>query len=247
MKNLQVYLPYQKYFISQRFGENANISYSRDGLAGHTAYDWSIAYGTPIPNCTANAYCYSVMNKDSKDPSRYRAAFFLVETDTGIYEVSYGHMSTILAEPGTTYQVGETIGLVGNTGIVFTGSHEVTKEERLAGSHAGFHLHGPQLRPVKKSKTTKSNKVYLYDENGRYTDKDGMFYEVLDYNNGYNGCVNPFRPFSTETLATDYKPASDVVPLYQAEQNLVTSGLEPDIIKMALAILRSVYKRLTGR
>lgn len=200
---LQVYLPYSKKFITQRFGENANGSYARDGLKGHTAYDWGVAYGTPIPNCVANAYCYSLLNKDSADPSKYRAVCTLVETNDGVFEVSYGHCSKILAEVGKTYQVGEILANIGNTGDVFT-DHEITKAERLKGSKAGAHLHGPQIRAVKKVKKQTAGKQYLSDAFGIYK-KDGFYYEISTYTNGYNGCINPYLPWSTETLASSYK------------------------------------------
>lgn len=208
-KNLNVYLPYPKSTITQRFGENANPLYKGDGLKGHTAYDWGVPYGTKIPNCTPDAYCYSIMHQNDPVLMDYRAAFFIVETQTGVYEVSYGHMSTILALPGQTYQPGDTIGLVGNTGPVYQGDHEVTEAEKDAGSHAGAHLHGPQIRPVKKVKITDNKHQYLSTEKGIYQDNDGFYYLVPNYNNGYNGCVS-LAPFSTETLAIDYKPP--VVP-----------------------------------
>lgn len=207
-KTLSVYLPYPKSSITQRFGENANPLYKGDGLKGHPAYDWVMPWATPIPNCTPNAYCYSIMHQNDPVLMDYRAAFFIVETQAGVYEVSYGHMSTILALPGKTYQVGETIGLIGNTGPVFVGQHEVTEVEKDAGSHAGAHLHGPQIRPVKKVKTADASHQYLSTAQGLYKDADGYYYLVPNYNNGYNGCV-PLAPFSTETLATDYKAPVD--------------------------------------
>ncbi len=214
-KELQVFLPYPKSCITQRFGANANYSYARDGLKGHTAYDWGeiydtkskkyigAAWGSPIPNCTFDAYCYSHLNEGNKDLNAYRAVFFLVETETGLYEVSYGHLSTFEAQVGKTYQPGDVIGYVGNTGDVFVGDHEVTALEKNAGSHAGAHLHGPQVRPVKKVTKRSSKKQYLQDSKG-VLKKDGFYFEVIDYNNGFNGCVS-LAPFSTETLATDYK------------------------------------------
>lgn len=206
----QVYLPYEKKYITQRFADNANYSYARDGLKGHTAYDWGVLWGTPIPNCTADAYCYSLMNKDNADPARYRAVFMLADTEDGTFEVSYGHCSDIFAEIGKTYQVGDIIANIGNTGDVFT-DHEVTREERLDGSHAGAHLHGPQVRAVTKVKKITKGKHYLETESGKLK-KDGFYFEVIEYENGYNGCINPYRPWSTETLAIKLAPVIIPVP-----------------------------------
>lgn len=214
-KTLQVWLPYPKTLITQRFGDNANISYSRDGLKGHTAYDWGADWGAAIYNCTKDAYCYSLMHKDNPDPSLYRAVFMIVETEAGTYEISYGHCSEILAEVGKTYQVGDTIARVGNTGDVFVGEHEVTKAERLAGSHAGAHLHGPQIRPVRKVPAMNRARHYLSNENGPVY-RDGFYYEVINFENGYNGCVS-LRDFSTEQVADQYVPPAPAADPVTAE------------------------------
>lgn len=202
---MNVFLPYPKSVIAQRFGANANPLYAQSGLKGHTAYDWSVPYGTPIPNCVANAYCYSVMHKDDPDLGKYRAVFTIVKDLQNIYEVSYGHCSEIIAEVGKTYQVGEVLGRVGNTGDVYSGNHYVTLSEKQAGSHAGAHLHGPQIRPVRRVRAQNTSlpnwsSWYLMDENGFYKDSDGYFYETINRDNGYNGCIS-LALFSTETVA----------------------------------------------
>lgn len=212
-KTLQVYLPYSKSTITQRFGDNATSLYAAQGLKGHPAYDWGVPWATQIPNCVNNAYCYSIMHQNDPVLMDYRAAFFIVETEDGnVYEISYGHMSTILALPGQSYNVGDVIGLVGNTGPVYVGQHEVTAAEKDAGSHAGAHLHGPQIRIVAKTKYTNTYSNYLMNENGQpYIDADKNFYGITNYDNGYNGCVS-MAPYSTETLATDYKAPEAPVP-----------------------------------
>lgn len=189
-RTLELFRPFPANTLSQGFAQNANISYARDGLVGHTAQDYGVPYGTQIPCSADNSYCYSLMNDKNPDPMRYRAVFTLVETKTGVYEISYGHCSEMTAEVGKTYKAGDIIGRIGNTGTVFSGNHEVTKEEKLAGSHAGAHLHGPQVRPVKKVTKITKGKIYLYDQNGRLN-IDGYYFEVLNYENGTNGTVDP--------------------------------------------------------
>lgn len=208
---LKVYLPYSKSTIVQRFGENANPLYAGQGLKGHTSYDWSVPYGSPIPNCVADSYCYSLMHKDDPVLMDYRAVFFIVETDDGkAYEISYGHLSKITAEVGKTYQPGDIIGFTGNTGPVFQGQHEVTEAEKDHGSTAGTHLHGPQVRVLQKTKYTGQFKDYVMDETGKPFMRNGYFYGIPDYDNGYNGCVS-MAQYSTETLATDWKAPVPVV------------------------------------
>lgn len=194
---MELYLPFPRSTITQPFGANANTLYAGQGLKGHTAMDWGTACGTPLPNC-AEGYCYSHINKDNSDLSRYRAVFFIVESDKGVFEVSYGHLDQIHAEPGRYYKVGEIIGTTGNTGDVYSWGVKVTQYRPGC---PGGHLHGPQVRPVKKVTKKARGKRYLTTSNGVFK-KDGFYYEILNYNNGYNGCVDP-EPYIVNTLAAE--------------------------------------------
>ncbi len=249
MKNLEVYLPYAKSLIAQRFGDNANPLYASQGLKGHTAYDWAMPWGSPIPNCVADAYCYSLMHLNDPVLMDYRAIFFICETENGVYEISYGHVSEAFAEVGKTYQVGDIIGKVGNTGACYVGQHLVTEAEKDAGSHAGAHLHGPQIRML--AKTLKSNKYAHYittSLGNKYVDNDGFFYGIPDYDNGYNGCVS-LALFSTEKVAgapkipvAAPKPAGFTVSYEQAVDNARKSN-SGSFLQSVLAILKSFYKK----
>lgn len=201
---LQVFLPFPKSTISQKFGDNATVLYANEGLKGHPAYDWVVPEGTPILNCVANAYCYTVLHQNDPILMDYRAVVTITEDDLGnVYEITYGHCSSMNAVVGKTYQVGEEIARVGNTGPVYVGNHEVTEAEKDAGSTAGAHLHGPQVRKLAKTKYTNGYAHMVYDANG-FLHWNGSYYGIPDYDNGYNGCIN-FAPFSTETLASEYK------------------------------------------
>lgn len=238
---LKVFLPYSKTLITQRFGDNANPLYASQGLKGHTAYDWGAPYGSTIPNCTPDAYCYSRMHEGDKNLMDYKAVFFIVETEDGVYEVSYGHLSGFVAEVGKTYQVGDVIGYVGNSGEVYVGQHEVTEAEKEAGSQAGAHLHGPQIRPLLKVAKITAKMWPIYDIKGPL--KIGKwFYVVKDYESGYNGCVS-LAGFSTETLALKQQPADTSVSYETALSNLQKSGLPSLVQAVVAAILKLKYRR----
>jgi len=186
-----LYKPFPDYQITQGFGANANPLYAGQGLRGHTSVDYYGAWGTPIQSCAERSYCYSVLNKDNPDPTKYRSVYMIVELEGNrVDEISYGHANQILAEVGKFYDAGDTIMTMGNTGDVFAGGRKVTKEERLNGSKEGTHLHGPQVRACIKVTKTKSGKQYLQDAKGKFK-KDGFYFEIIDYQNGYNGCVAP--------------------------------------------------------
>lgn len=248
---LNVYLPYAKSLITQRFGENDNGLYASQGLKGHTAYDWGASWGTPVPCCVPDSFCYAVLNKDAKDLTKFRGVYTIAKDDTGNYfEVMYGHFSDIFAVEGQTYQVGDIIANVGNTGAVYVNGREVSLAEKLAGSHAGAHLHGPQVRPIERV-AKRTGRVLLMDEKGPYRDVEGYWYEIIDYSNGYNGCIS-LAPFSTETLATSYKAlkiAQDTVGAV-AEQvshyDELPVDSRPGIVKAWVALLQSIAKLLRG-
>jgi murein DD-endopeptidase MepM/ murein hydrolase activator NlpD len=194
---LLLYLPFPLSTVAQKFGKNANPLYAGQGLKGHTAYDFAVPWGTPVRACV-DGPVYSVMHKGDLDTSQYRAVFQLVQVGNIFYEVSYGHMDDIYVEPLQTVKAGDIIGTVGNTGPVYSNGVAVPREPRLAGSHDGAHLHGPQVRPTRRVKVTAGG-LPLSDGFGVLRDAEGYYYEVLDYNNGYNGCVDPGPLFDTLT------------------------------------------------
>jgi len=194
-ETLRLFLPFPLTTVSQKFGENANPLYAGQGLKGHTAYDFAVPWGSPIRACV-DGPVYSVMHKGDPDPTQYRAVYQLVQIGDIFYEVSYGHMNDIYVEPGQTVKAGDVIGTVGNTGPVYHNGIAVTKEARLAGSHAGAHLHGPQVRPTRRVKVTAPTDTLLSDGYGVFKDADGYYFAVIDYGNGENGCIDPGPRFN---------------------------------------------------
>lgn len=211
-----LYLPFPLEALSQKFGENANPLYAGQGLKGHTAYDFAVPWGTPIHACV-DGRVYSIMNKGNPDPEKYRAVFQLVQVWDIVYEVSYGHMNDIYVEPGQDVKAGDVIGTVGNTGAVYSNGVAVTKEARLAGSHDGAHLHGPQVRPTRRVKVTAGGQL-LSDGFGVLRDAEGYYFEVLDYGNGENGCIDP-GPLFNGTLVENAPKLrtlyTELIPLLQ--------------------------------
>lgn len=226
--------PFAKSTITQYFGDNATPLYATEGLTGHSGEDYGVPWGTPVPCAADNSYCYSTINKDNPDLSKYRTPCFIVEDSTGVYEIIYGHASDILAVPGKTYNIGDIVSRVGNTGEVYMGQHEVTSAEKLSPGHPGAHLHF-QVRLLTKVKKMSSGKQYVVDGNGILR-KEGWFYEVVNYNNGLNGCINP-EPFFVE------KPISAAVSYETAVSNLNKGGLTGAILTSAQLILRKFFGR----
>lgn len=224
---LKLYRPYPDPLISQPFDRNDNPSYAGKGLRGHTAIDYGVSWGSPIRNCAPEAYCYAVKNSNDPDPTQYRAVYTLVEDGDKVWEVSYGHCSTMNAEPGKIYYDGEIIAHVGNTGAVYSGGIAVSKDARLKGSKKGSHLHF-QVRAVTRVTKTKSGRSYLNDGRGLLK-LNGYYFEYTNPDNGYNSCVDPAQFFVEET----------------AEQ----VGYRREVMKKQIPVLStivSLYKKLKG-
>lgn len=221
--------------VTQSFGQNANTLYQSTGLKGHTAIDWQATWDTPGINCADDAYCYSVINRDNPDLSKYRAVFTLVETLAGSYEVSYGHCNQILAEVGKTYQTGDVLYTAGNTGSVFFAGKEVTTAMKLSGIRTGTHFHAPQVRPVKRVDKTDAKHQYLSDGYGLLK-KDGQYFQVIDPDNGFNGCIDP-APFFAHPL-----PGKEL-SYDMALQNLRKDIHSKSLLIAAEAVLRGHYGR----
>lgn len=191
--------PTQPIQIGQPFGGNETSVYGEQGLKGHTGIDFSGNYGQTI-FCATDCYVYSDMNF-GQSPDRYRAVMTLVDDGDFTYEVSYGHIIDSTIPIKTNLKSGEAIARMGNFGIVYAGSHLVTNEEKLAGSTAGTHLHF-QVRKCIKVLNRSNGKQYIKDGNG-YVKLNNMFIEVVDYDNGYNGCVDP-QPFFENQPSTHH-------------------------------------------
>lgn len=194
--------PFPLTTIAQRFGDNANPLYKGQGLKGHSGIDFGVPYGSAIPSAT-DSLCYSVMNKDNPNLMFYRAVFTIIDDVDFSYEVSYGHCSDITAVPDTKCLQGAVLGHTGNTGDVYAGNHAVTLEEKQAGSHAGTHLHF-QVRKLKKESVNipMGNLKYINDGQKQLV-LNGFRYFVVDYENGYNGCIDPMPFFALELTPSE--------------------------------------------
>lgn len=212
---MKIYVPFKKWFITQGFAQNANTYYKEGGLKGHTGMD-IMAIGDTNMYAGYDGYCYSVVNKDNPDLMRYRAVYTLIE-DTGVfYELSYGHCNKIFVQVGDVKR-GDLIATEGNTGDVASGGKKVTAEEKKDGSRKGAHLHF-QLRLVIPVSKVTDGKKYLSDSKGKFK-KNGKFFEIVDYKNGYKGCVD-MSPYLVNESAYK-KPIIDIIfPINQVTSTL---------------------------
>lgn len=181
----------------QPFGANYNPSYIAGGLKGHTGQDWACGFGTPI-HTPYDGYVYKILNKEhpASDGSGFTGVFILVDNGIESFEYLVGHCDpTVVA--GTLVQKGDQIGTEANHGEVFAGNIQITLAMQEAGDQRGHHRH-EQKRPYMK--TTTLNGTGLSIEGGGMCTYQGFYYQVFDYNNGYDGCIDPSAPVFTRDL-----------------------------------------------
>ncbi len=189
----------------QGFSQNFNPSYHQGGLLGHTGIDVNCGWGTPIASLTSGlVYSTYPINQPASDG--YTAVFVITETPLETFEMSYGHVSEVDCQIGQHVKVGDVIAKEGNYGAVYVGNRLITLAEQAIGNHEGHHRHY-QKRPVTKVKFTDETKRYFQTAQGLYIDPDGNYYEIYDYENGFNGCVDwsaPLFPCDLQQGMTGY-------------------------------------------
>lgn len=183
--------------LAQGFGANANPSYAGVGLKGHTGVDLACGYGTPI-HSPFDMYVYKVLTvaNPSNDGTGFTGVFAIVDNGIECFEYLIGHCAPSVAV-GQLVHAGDVIGTEANHGTVYGANGLVTLAQQKAGSHDGSHRHN-QKRPVMKVQHTQPGFSYLdnYSDNragSNYRDVSGNYYQVWDYGNGYNGCVDPTK------------------------------------------------------
>lgn len=188
--------PFALSTIAQHFGQNASPLYKKNGLLGHPGIDFGVPWGTPIPCVADNSYCYSLLSANNPNLMAYRAVCTIVNEADKSYEIIYGHCSDMTCVVGHMYATHSIVGDIGNTGEVYSGTHEVTEAEKEAGDHSGAHLH-LQVRLLKRVRIVDvaPDAHTLNNGSGRYETKEGYCYEIPLWNNGYSGCIDPAQFF----------------------------------------------------
>lgn len=196
---LKIYLPIKGAILTQGFSKNFNAYYKAGGLLGHTGMDFISYVSNDILTAVEGAYTYKILNKNNPDLSKYRSIYQIVDTEDGCFEVSYGHCSRMDCPHGPS-TLGTKIAEQGNTGNVFVGGREITTSEKNSGSKAGTHVH-LQLRKLQKRTYRIQYDSYLEGEDGNaYTDGK-YYYAIPNYNNGFNGCIDP-APYLVQQVAS---------------------------------------------
>jgi murein DD-endopeptidase MepM/ murein hydrolase activator NlpD len=160
--------------VSQFFGENKALYFSRMKMQGHNGIDIVAPHGTPIYAVEGGTVC------DVKNSPDGYGKHIRIVTDTG-REWTYGHASENLVKIGDVVKEGDNIQLMGNTGFVVSSSDGNGFWRLGSNKWAGTHLH-LGLRLVKVSLKKKSG-YWQYNAGTPWI-------KVLNYDNGFFGSVN---------------------------------------------------------
>ena len=217
--------------ITQGFGENANAAYKGAGLKGHSGIDENCGWGTPIYPIV-RMYVYKVLDgvvQKSYDGSGFTGVFGV---DADGNEWLYGHCDTAASE-GSWYETTDIIGYEANHGPVYEGGVEITLAEQKAGDQRGHHRH-VQKRPCDLVAALVGVPLYRYGWVPLIL--NGKYYQVKDYNNGYNGCVD-------FTIPPDYLNAPETI---SQKVGIISRSLnavgDPDskVVQAFAAVLKAI-------
>jgi Peptidase family M23 len=185
----------KKCSFNQGFGANATPLYKGQGLKGHTGVDMACGYGTPV-YAFKKGIVYKIIDdkRPANDGSGYWAVFIIAPDANGFYcEWQIGHLSKITCKVGDLVEPWTVIGEEGNRGYVYQEGIQITKAMQDTGDRRGAHVHWnkKQLKKLTPSERDGQPGMYLSGYGlGNYQDAQGYYYQVLNYNNGYNGSVD---------------------------------------------------------
>jgi len=185
--------------IGQGYGGNATATYKNGGLLGHTGVDNSCGYGSEIKSYFDTEYVYKVLTKErpANDGSGFTGVFTLVENGIETFEFLYGHCNPSVAV-GQILTKGTVIGTEANNGEVYQDGVRITLDMQRSGDQRGAHRHD-QKRILRKDKEMIPGVSYITDANGVFK-KDGYYYAIPYFKNGYAGCVNWLLPLFNRNL-----------------------------------------------
>lgn len=177
--------------ISQKFGENPDFYKSRFGINGHNGVDIVSFHRDSLFACE-DGTVFKVYDLKTGSVTKGFGLYLLGDSDKdGVCNVwVYWHtMSNIKTKSGDRVKTGDIIAFEGASGQVYEDGVEVPDDKKGVFPYPGTHLHWGYMKAV-RTKEVKNRA--LSDITGNvYWDKEGFAYEVLDYDNGTNGYVDP--------------------------------------------------------
>lgn len=242
----KILFPINNGTISQKYGENPELYQSRFGITFHNGTDIVSFHGDELL-CCEDFIPYKIFGLKTGSVSRGFGFHALTRpNDKGICEewVYWHTMSNLKVSLNKLIQQGEVVGYEGASGDVFSGGKEVPDNLKgVAPLFLGTHLHWGK-RLVLKTKTPVSD-ILTNIEGRKYIDEQGFYYQVLDFNNGVKGFVNPmkeeiiyYKEFTAQKVISVAESIIAGIPALPKEK-------QGDIIDLLISLLKKVVNFLT--
>lgn len=195
---------YPKGHKTQGFGENVELYMAACKMNGHNGEDYVSPYGTPIYAIYDGLVCEA-----KTDPSGYGRHIRMLcnENDEGGIEVTMGHLSQINVKVGEKVKAGTKIGEMGNSGFVVSSSssNALGYWDNGGNNYNGTHLH-------------LSIRDFKYDSNGWQYYPNTPKINILNYNNGWNGCIDFKDRFYEDSMLGDMEIVKRELEKYGEEE-----------------------------
>ena len=141
-------LPFHHSKITGRFGTLSEFRKAR-GMQPHSGLDFAMPIGTPIP---ALANGTIVINAESKVLGHV-VVLRIMDKQKKLKYIGYCHLQKPGAAVGTKVKVGETVGLVGNSGSASSGPHlHMTVSDQIKGVYGPTSIKEGPIEFVKANK-----------------------------------------------------------------------------------------------
>ena len=121
--------------VYQGFGENYDLYMASVGIPGHNGIDIAMPEGTPI---LASEGIIVEVKQDELGYGRHIRQHTKPNANGDFYELTFGHLKDIFVPVGLVVPSAYTIGTMGNTGFIISGS---TPYWGNAPAGRGVHLH----------------------------------------------------------------------------------------------------------
>lgn len=203
--------------VTQWFGVNAAL-YAQFGLKGHNGIDIVRPWGSPLLAIEDGEVLE--VKFDAGGFGKHVRTIGKNKNINGYYnEWTYGHCSSISVKVGDRVKAGQEIAKMGNTGFVVVSKTPYWATNPYGGTHVHFGLR--QLtKPTRGGWTYPESTVRI---------------DVIDYNNGFKGAIDPVPFIKALGVAEKVPP---LVPVAKQVESLQLQVIEA---------LKSLYTLLTKK
>lgn len=228
---------------TQGFAQNGNPLYVGQGLKGHSGVDDTCGYGSKI-YALKRGLVYKILDAThpASDGSGYWAVFMLCQEPDGKWiEWQIGHCSKIYVKPGDLVEPWDFIAEEGNRGGVYYNGIRITKAMQDAGDIRGAHRHYNKkpLTPLTEEERDHFRGAYITEFSTTFPpilyQKDGKYFGVTEYYNGYNGSVD---------CAKDIEEGRKLVDAHFAQPAVIATTTPTAIAEAREQLQLSVIKKM---